>query len=152
LFFDRPDQGERAVLVQIRMGRAIATEPGGEFRELVKAAGAIPVAEILGSRDKPHPGTFVGEGKVAEIAAAVQSESAEVVVFDHDLSPSQERNLERELKCRVLNRTRLILDIFAQRARTMKASCRSNWRSLNTCRPGWCVAGLIWSASGVESG
>jgi GTP-binding protein HflX len=76
------------------------------------------VAYIMGRRDAPHAGTFVGSGKLEEIAAAVREHDAQVVIFNHTLSPSQERNLERVLKCRVLDRTGLILDIFAQRART----------------------------------
>ncbi len=89
-----------------------------EFEELVGSAGGEPVAVITGSRRAPHARTFVGEGKLEEIAAACRDNEAELVIFNHALSPSQERNLERALSCRVLARTGLILDIFAQRART----------------------------------
>ncbi len=89
-----------------------------EFEELVSSAGGEPVAVITGSRRAPHARTFVGEGKLEEIAAACRDNEAELVIFNHALSPSQERNLERALSCRVLARTGLILDIFAQRART----------------------------------
>ena len=89
-----------------------------EFEELVSSAGGEPVAVVTGSRRAPHARTFVGEGKLEEIAAACRDNEAELVIFNHALSPSQERNLERALSCRVLARTGLILDIFAQRART----------------------------------
>ncbi|MEJ2682308.1 MAG: GTPase HflX, partial [Gammaproteobacteria bacterium] len=82
------------------------------------SAAADPVALIVGSRAKPHPRWFVGSGKLEEIKSAVEASDAEVVLFNHALSPSQERNLEQVLCCRVLDRIGLILDIFAQRART----------------------------------
>ncbi|KGE05186.1 ribosome rescue GTPase HflX [Pseudohaliea rubra] len=118
MFFDRPASGEVAVLVHLAMGRECEADDPREFEELVLSAGGDPVAYIMGRRDAPHPGTFVGSGKVEEIAALVHEHDAQVVIFNHTLSPSQERNLERALKCRVLDRTGLILDIFAQRART----------------------------------
>jgi len=118
LFFDRPASGEVAVLVHMEMGREREAEDPREFEELVLSAGGDPVAYLMGRRDAPHPGTFVGSGKVEEIAEVVRAHDAQVVIFNHTLSPSQERNLERALKCRVLDRTGLILDIFAQRART----------------------------------
>lgn len=118
MFFDRPASGEVAVLVHMEMGREREADDPREFEELVLSAGGDPVAYIMGRREAPHPGTFVGAGKLEEIAAVVQEHDAQVVIFNHTLSPSQERNLERALKCRVLDRTGLILDIFAQRART----------------------------------
>ena len=118
MFFDRPASGEVAVLVHMEMGREREADDPREFEELVLSAGGDPVAYIMGRRDAPHPGTFVGAGKLEEIAAVVREHDAQVVIFNHTLSPSQERNLERALKCRVLDRTGLILDIFAQRART----------------------------------
>ncbi|MEQ8262674.1 ribosome rescue GTPase HflX [Pseudohaliea sp.] len=118
MFFDRPASGEVAVLVHMEMGREREADDPREFEELVLSAGGDPVAYIMGRRDAPHAGTFAGSGKLEEIAAAVREHDAQVVIFNHTLSPSQERNLERALKCRVLDRTGLILDIFAQRART----------------------------------
>jgi GTP-binding protein HflX len=118
LFFERPDSGERAVLVHLNLSSEVEREDPREFEELVLSAGGDPVVFIMGSRDVPHARTFVGSGKLEEIAAAVAEHDAQIVMFNHSLSPSQERNLERELKCRVLDRTGLILDIFAQRART----------------------------------
>lgn len=118
MFFDRPESGERAVLVHLNLASESEREDPREFEELVLSAGGDPVAFVMGQRDVPHSRTFVGKGKLEEIAAEVAALDAEVVMFNHALSPSQERNLERELKCRVLDRTGLILDIFAQRART----------------------------------
>lgn len=118
MFFDRPGSGERAVLVHLEIDAAAAREDPRELEELVLSAGGDPVAYIFGQRARPDPGTFAGSGKVEEIAAAVRDHGAELVVFNHALSPSQERNLERALSCRVIDRTGLILDIFAQRARS----------------------------------
>ena len=118
MFFERHQGGERAVLVQLQLAGAERDLSFAEFEELVASAGGDPVATIKGSRSAPHARTFVGEGKLDEIAQACQAHEAELVIFNHALSPSQERNLERTLSCRVLARTGLILDIFAQRART----------------------------------
>ena len=106
------------MLVQLQLAGAERDLSLAEFEELVASAGGDPVATIRGSRSAPHARTFVGEGKLDEIAQACQTHEAELVIFNHALSPSQERNLERTLSCRVLARTGLILDIFAQRART----------------------------------
>ena len=116
--FERPDVGERAVLVHIDFTAHEGTEDPGEFRELVTSAGVEPVVSVTGSRKQPSPRLFVGKGKLEEIRDAVAANEADIVLFNHALSPSQERNIERELKCRVLDRTGVILDIFAQRART----------------------------------
>ena len=118
MFFGRHHGGERTVLVQLQLAGAQRDPSLLEFEELVASAGGHPVATITGSRSAPHARTFVGEGKLDEIARACQTHDAELVIFNHALSPSQERNLERTLSCRVLARTGLILDIFAQRART----------------------------------
>ncbi|MCG7199016.1 GTPase HflX [Marinobacter pelagius] len=116
--FERPDVGERAVLVHIDFTAYEDSEDLEEFRELVTSAGVEPVAVVSGSRKQPSPRLFVGEGKLEEIRDAIAAYEADVVLFNHALSPSQERNIERDLKCRVLDRTGVILDIFAQRART----------------------------------
>jgi GTP-binding protein HflX len=116
--FERPHGGERAVLVHLDLGQVDEQQALAEFTELAYAAGAEPVATITGTRRVPDAKYFAGSGKVAEIQHMVEATAAEVVLFNHTLSPVQERNLERELKCRVLDRTGLILDIFAQRART----------------------------------
>ena len=106
------------MLVHLNLASEAEREDPREFEELVLSAGGDPVAYVMGSRDAPHPRAFVGSGKLAEIADEVLLHEAEIVIFNHVLSPSQERNLEQELECRVVDRTGLILDIFAQRART----------------------------------
>lgn len=116
--FERPQGGERALLVHLNMHTGFDEESLEEFKELVVSSGAEPVAVITGSRAVPHPRYFVGTGKAEEIREAVSSHEADVVLFDHELSPVQERNLEALLQCQVLDRTGLILDIFAQRARS----------------------------------
>ena len=89
-----------------------------EFKELTRSAGAEVVATLIQRRPKPDPATLVGQGKLEEIAGVLESTGADLVLFDHDLSPSQLRNLEAKLPCRVIDRTQLILDIFARHART----------------------------------
>ncbi|KFK91861.1 MULTISPECIES: ribosome rescue GTPase HflX [unclassified Serratia (in: enterobacteria)] len=116
--FDRYEAGEQAVLVHIYFSQDKDTEDLSEFESLVSSAGAEALQVVTGSRKAPHPKYFVGEGKAEEIADAVKASGASVVLFDHSLSPAQERNLERLCECRVIDRTGLILDIFAQRART----------------------------------
>jgi GTP-binding protein HflX len=118
LFFDRPASGELAVLVHLDLHRPHTRDDLREFEELVLSAGGDPVTLIGGTRTSPNARFFVGSGKLEEIQAAVHEHCAQLVIFDHELSPSQERNLEKVLQCRVLDRTGLILDIFAQRART----------------------------------
>ncbi|MDV5142223.1 GTPase HflX [Chimaeribacter arupi] len=116
--FDRYEAGEQAVLVHIYFSQDKDTENLSEFEALVSSAGVESLQVITGTRKAPHPKYFVGEGKAEEIADAVKATGASVVLFDHALSPAQERNLEALCQCRVIDRTGLILDIFAQRART----------------------------------
>ncbi|ANI30693.1 GTPase HflX [Yersinia entomophaga] len=116
--FDRYEAGEQAVLVHIYFSQDKDTENLSEFESLVSSAGVEALQIVTGSRKAPHPKYFVGEGKAEEIADAVKASGASVVLFDHALSAAQERNLERLCECRVIDRTGLILDIFAQRART----------------------------------
>jgi len=118
LFFDRPESGELAILVHLELGQADLVNDPREFEELVISAGGDPAEFISGQRATPHAKYFIGTGKLEELQQAVTQFEAEVVIFNHELSPSQERNLEQALECRVLDRTGLILDIFAQRART----------------------------------
>lgn len=116
--FDRYEAGEQAILVHINFPQERDVEDLREFETLVSSAGVTAVQVITGSRRAPHSKYFVGEGKAEEIAAAVAATSASVILFNHALSPAQERNLEGLCQCRVIDRTGLILDIFAQRART----------------------------------
>jgi GTP-binding protein HflX len=116
--FERPRAGERAVLVRLGLGDAVRSEDLEEFARLARSAGAQPVATITGRRERPDPRFFVGSGKAEEIAQTARAQNAEVILVDHPLSPSQERNLEKLTGVRVIDRSGLILDIFAQRARS----------------------------------
>lgn len=117
---DRPLGGEQAVLVHIDFHAENMQEDLFEFQELARSAGASPAAVITGARHAPEPKYFVGKGKAEEIESSVNAHKADLVIFNHSLSPSQERNLEKLFKCRVVDRTGLILDIFAQRARSFE--------------------------------
>jgi GTPase len=116
--FERPKSGERAVLVRLGLGAPLDPEDIGEFTQLAVSAGAIPVATLTGRRDRPDPRYFVGSGKAEEIRLEALAHEADVILVDHPLSPSQERNLEKLTGKRVLDRSGLILDIFAQRAKS----------------------------------
>ena len=121
--FDRTEQarteaGEKAILVHMDLPDAQGREDLDEFHHLVTSSGVVPVAELVGKRGRPDPALFIGTGKSQELAELVIETGADVVLFNHALSAGQERNLERAAKCRVLDRTGLILDIFAIRART----------------------------------
>jgi len=106
-----------------------------EFRELVLSAGGQIAAEILQRRPRPDPATLIGSGKVEEIAAVAASTNADLILFDHDLSPTQLRNLEAALPCRVLDRTQLILDIFARHARTREGQLQVELAQLEYMLP-----------------
>ncbi len=118
--FERPRGGERAVLVHLLLDEPENGQDLTEFQDLAAAAGAECVALVTGRRRAPDPRLFAGSGKAEEIRDAARGGGAELIIFDHALSPSQERNLEALLQCRVLDRTGLILDIFAQRARSFE--------------------------------
>lgn len=115
---ERPGRADAAVLVGLDFGADGYSESVDELRLLVESSGLKPRALIQGKRQRPDPALFAGSGKVGEIAAAVREHNAVVVVFNHELSPAQQRNLEQKLDCAVLDRTGLILGIFAQRARS----------------------------------
>ena len=118
MFFERPGGGERAVLVHIEGHDPEQREDPQEFQELARSAGAELVELMVVNRHQPTAKYLIGTGKVDELKALTKAAEVELVIFNHTLTPSQERNLERALECRVLDRTGLILDIFAQRART----------------------------------
>jgi len=120
----------------IAPGTGLDTEESlAEFRELVMSAGGYVVAEVLQRRPHPDPATLIGSGKVEEIAGIAASVNADLVLFDHDLSPTQLRNLERLLPCRVLDRTQLILDIFARHARTREGQLQVELAQLQYMLP-----------------
>ena len=116
--FERPSAGERAVIVQLDFGSDDQADRLEEICLLAESAGATVCTEVTGKRHSPDAATFAGKGKVQEIAAEIAAHAAELVIFNHELSPAQERNLERALECRVIDRTSLILDIFALRAQS----------------------------------
>jgi GTP-binding protein HflX len=116
--FERPGHGTEAVLVSLDFGEPDHAESLEEMQQLVASAGVATRALVKGKRQRPDSALFAGRGKVEEIAETVTANHAPLVIFNHDLSPVQERNLEQRLKCRVVDRTSLILDIFAQRARS----------------------------------
>jgi len=116
--FDRPGNGTAAVLVSLDFGEAGYAEGVQEISELAASAGVSARALVGGRRARPDPALFAGKGKVEEVARTLAATGARLAIFNHELSPAQERNLERELDCRVVDRVSLILDIFAQRART----------------------------------
>ncbi|RMX21721.1 GTPase HflX [Legionella jordanis] len=118
--FERPQGGERAILVQLALPEIDAEKALEEFKELAISAQAEVVGCVLGRRSTPEAKYYVGLGKAEEIQQQVQALQADLVLVNHELSPSQERNLERLFQCRVVDRSGLILDIFAQRARTFE--------------------------------
>lgn len=151
--FDRPRSGERAILVHLDLqsegqrlhksqhahqhklqqskSRQQEGEDLQEFQELALSAGAQIVEIVKGTRYAPDARYFVGSGKAEEIRQLIEQHQVELVLFNHSLSPSQERNLEGVLKCRVLDRTGLILDIFAQRARSFEGKLQVELAQLN---------------------
>ena len=118
--FERPQSGERAILVYASPDGLPEESEREEFAELARSAGAEIAGELVSSRRKPDPRYFIGKGKLDELRDLISENEAELVISSAALSPSQERNLEKELKCRVLDRAGLILDIFAQRARSFE--------------------------------
>ncbi len=129
--FERHAGGERAVIVQLDFGCDDIAEQLDEVRLLVESAGASVCAEVYGRRQCPDSATYAGKGKVQEVAAEVVAHRANLVIFNHALSPAQERNLERILQCRVVDRTSLILDIFAQRAQSSEGKLQVELAQLN---------------------
>lgn len=117
-FDERHKGGERSILVNVDFVQEKDNEDLEELKMLAQSAGAKIVGILTCARKVPDPRLFIGSGKTEELSFLVSENQADIVIFNHSLSPSQERNLEQELKCKVIDRTSLILDIFAQRART----------------------------------
>ncbi len=115
---ERPDYGQRAILVGLDFGESDHAESVDELRQLSSSAGVTALSMVGGRRERPDSAFFAGTGKVGEIERLVADLDADVVIFNHDLAPAQQRNLEVRLQRRVVDRTSLILDIFAQRARS----------------------------------
>jgi GTP-binding protein HflX len=118
--FERPAGGETAILIHVDFGDPHLQEDVQEFEHLAISAGAIPAEIIIASRSQPDAKYFIGSGKVEEIVQLIRLHQANIVLFNHPLTPAQERNLEQIFQCRVLDRIGLILDIFALRARTFE--------------------------------
>ena len=126
---------ESQAMVAARSPGLDADESLAEFRELVTSAGGVIAAELMQRRVRPDPATLIGSGKVEEIAGVAASVEADLVLFDHDLSPTQLRNLEAALPCRVLDRTQVILDIFARHARTSEGKLQVELAQLEYMLP-----------------
>jgi GTP-binding protein HflX len=118
--FERPQSGEKAILLHASPGRTPDLNEREEFAELAVSAGAVIVDQLVSSRRRPDSRYFIGKGKLSDVQRSVEANCAELVISSAPLSPSQERNLEKSLNCRVLDRAGLILDIFAQRARSFE--------------------------------
>jgi GTP-binding protein HflX len=118
--FERPNVGERALLIHLKFRDPRLSADLREFKELAISAGAVVVDILVSKKDLPDPKFLIGSGKIEEIAHLVKEHDIEVVLFNHALTPSQERNIEKAVSARVLDRTGLILDIFAQRAKTFE--------------------------------
>src|SRR4029453_1941304 len=116
--FERPGGGDRALLVALDFGDADPAERMAELDALAVSAGATVVGTVTGRRQRPDAATYAGRGKVEEVAARRAESAADLVIFNHQLTGAQQRNLEQQLECRVVDRTSLILDIFAQRPRS----------------------------------
>ncbi|MEX0959754.1 MAG: GTPase HflX [Burkholderiales bacterium] len=116
--FERPRGGDRAVVVSLDFGDPDYAEGLEEIRRLAESAGATIATVVGGRRTRPDPATFAGSGKVEQIASQVTETASDLIIFNHDLSPAQQRNLEKKCGCRVVDRTSLILDIFALRAQS----------------------------------
>jgi GTP-binding protein HflX len=139
--YHRPGNGAEAVLVSLDLGEAGYADSLEEIQRLTASAGVSTRALIKGRRSRPDPALFAGKGKVVEVAQAVAATGAGLAIFNHELSPVQERNLERSLNCRVVDRVSLILDIFAQRARSHEGKLQVELAQLEHLAPrlvrGW---------------
>ena len=130
------------------VSRVGVEESLAEFRELVASAGAEIAGEFIQHRDRPDPATLIGKGKLQEIAGAVASVDADLVLIDHELSPSQQRNIEKEVNARVIDRTQLILDIFARHARSREGQLQVELAQLEYMLPRLAGKGIEMSQLG----
>ena len=138
---------ERVVLIGVQTGDNDNVEESlNELEELASTAGAVTVGKIIQNREAVHPGTYIGKGKIEEVRALVYAMNATGVICDDELSPAQLNNLERELDCKVMDRTLLILDIFAARAITSEGKIQVELAQLR-----YRSARLILEALGKEA-
>ena len=129
--FERPQRGDRALLVVLDLGSGDPEERVAELTALAVSAGAIVAGVVGGRRQRPDAALFAGKGKVEEIGARRVDTGADIVIFGHALSGAQQRNLEKLLECRVVDRTALILDIFALRARSAEGKLQVELAQVN---------------------
>ena len=129
--FERSRRGEHALLIQPHAGGPPAEGALEEFSELTRSAGASVAAVLTAKIDRPNPATLIGSGKLEEVKAACEATGADLVLVNHALTPVQERNLEKALERRVVDRTGLILDIFSQRARSAKGKLQGTIESFD---------------------
>ena len=134
MFFERDAGGERAIICSVTIREPHYIPDTKEFYSLVISAGAEVVGEVAVRRGRPSSANYIGVGKVEELAALVQEMDADLVIFDGHLSPSQERNLEKNVEARVVDRSGLILDIFASRAKTFEGKLQVELAQLNHIR------------------
>lgn len=134
MFIEREAGGERALICSVSIRDPWYEPDPSEFESLVLSAGADIVGVLTANRQKPSSANYIGSGKVEELAALVQATEADLVIFDGHLSPSQERNLERHIKARVIDRSGLILDIFASRAQTFEGKLQVELAQLDHIR------------------
>ncbi len=133
--FYEADEGEKAILVSVEKNEDLRPYALQEMTALVETAGAEVVGEFFQRRDRPDPAYYIGPGKTEELYAGVQDTKANLVIVDSELSPAQARNLEEAVKCRVIDRTQLILDIFAQRAQTREGKLQVQLAQLTYLLP-----------------
>lgn len=130
------EAGERALLVGVALPRGVPLEDSvSELAQLARSAGAAVCGQVTQSRARPDPAYLIGRGKADELRAAVAASDADLLIFDHDLTPTQQRNLERAVECRTIDRTQLILDIFARHARSREGQLQVEWAQLNYLLP-----------------
>jgi GTP-binding protein HflX len=144
----RPPRAALVGLAGAGARRATAEQSMEELAGLADAAGAVPTLRLLQERLKPDPATYLGRGKVRDLAGAIAEVPIDLVIFDNELSPAQLRNLERELDCPVIDRTQLILDIFASRARTREGKLQVELAQLKYMLPRLVGAGQALSRLG----
>ncbi len=133
-------------------GRERAEESLAELEALAEAAGARVLARLVQERPSPDPATFVGKGKVEELRTLVETLALDLIVFDDELSPGQQRNLENRTECKILDRTQLILDIFSRRARTREGKLQVELAQLNYLLPRLVGKGTMLSGLGAGIG
>ena len=146
--YENKQEEQTAVLAAIDTGEYDAQRSMDELEELAKSAGAKVMGRVIQKKDRPDPATLMGSGRVEELAEFVQNSQVELVIFDHELSPAQQKNLENALGAAIIDRTTLILDIFAQRAKTSEGRLQVELAQLKYRLPRLAGQGTSLSPSG----